>query len=64
MEARTKTMDPAGALCESTDMTQLPTYAGIELSQEYIAIAETRIAAVITGVTVKESRNGQGALFP
>ena len=38
-------------------------YVGTELSPEYAKIAETRIAAVDTGVPVKEAQNGQGALW-
>ncbi len=38
-------------------------YVGSELSPEYIKIAERRIRAVVTGVPVKESDNGQGALW-
>ena len=38
-------------------------YVGTELSPEYVAIAEKRIASVNTGVPVKEARKGQKGLF-
>ncbi len=39
------------------------TYVGTELSAEYAKIAAKRIAAVDTGVPVKEAQKGQGALW-
>jgi len=38
-------------------------YIGIEISSDYVAIARERLAAVDTGVPVKEARAGQMALF-
>ncbi len=39
-------------------------YIGIDISSEYCQIAKDRLRAVDTGVSVKEARAGQGALFP
>ncbi len=38
-------------------------YIGIDISPEYVKIAQERLKAVDTGVPVKEARAGQGALF-
>ena len=38
-------------------------YIGIEISEEYCAIAKKRLIAVDTGVPVKEADNGQKSLF-
>ena len=39
-------------------------YVGIELNPEYVEMAEDRIAAVATGVPLKEARRGQLPMFP
>ena len=39
-------------------------YIGIDISPEYCQIARQRLEAVDTGVSVKEQRKGQMALFP
>ena len=39
-------------------------YIGIDISPEYCEIARQRLEAVDTGVSVKEQRKGQQALFP
>ena len=38
-------------------------YVGTELNPEYVRIAERRIEAIVTGVPIKEARNGQLGLF-
>jgi DNA modification methylase len=38
-------------------------YIGIELNPKYIEMAKRRIGEAETGVSVKEPKAGQGALF-
>lgn len=38
-------------------------WIGIDISQQYVAIANARLQAVDTGVPAREAKNGQLALF-
>lgn len=52
----------SGSTCKATADLEL-NYIGIDISPEYCQIARDRLAAEEAGITVKELKQGQGALF-